>query len=173
MTFLGTIMLWAGDFAPRGWAFCHGQKLEIRNYSALFSLLGNTYGGEKEVSFCLPDLRGRVPVGVGHADGLSNYTLGKIGGAEKVSLSTSEMPAHNHQAKMQVASPLKRGTQTDEVANNYLGTGNSYASEANNSMAPDAISMEEAGQGTAHENRQPYIPLNYIICMSGVLPASN
>lgn len=170
MAVIGTIALWSFDWAPRGWVFCHGQSLDVAKYQPLFSLLQYTYGGNGYNSFCLPDLRGRVPLGAGHADGLSNYKLGTLGGIEKVSLSTAEMPTHNHSTKLQAASPVERGTETPEVTNNYLATGNKYASKANNSMAPDVIQMEATGNGDAHENRQPFLTLNYIICTKGEFP---
>lgn len=178
MALIGTIMIWTADWAPIGWEFCHGQEKKIKDNSGLYAVLQNTYGSEGDATvddhgdlvFRLPDFRGRVPLCVGQADGLSNYSLGKKGGTEKVSLSASEMPPHNHNTKIQVASPIERGTQTNEVANNYLANGNTYASKANNSMAADVISMSETGEGNAHENRQPYIAINYIICVAGEWP---
>src|SRR6478672_10112699 len=94
--FLAEIIMFAGNFAPRGWAFCQGQILSIAQNTALFSLLGTTYGGNGQTTFALPDLRGRVPVGTGQGPGLSNYDLGQVSGSESVTLTVSQMPAHNH-----------------------------------------------------------------------------
>ena len=96
--FIGQITLFAGNFAPRGWAFCNGQLLSIAQNTALFSILGTTYGGNGQTTFALPDLRGRVPVHAGQGPGLSNYDLGQQGGAESVTLTTAQMPAHTHPA---------------------------------------------------------------------------
>ena len=96
--FIGQLMLFGGNFAPRGWAMCDGQLLPIAQYSALFSILGTTYGGDGRTTFALPDLRGRVPMGFGHGPGLSAHGLGSKGGEENVTLTTSQIPSHSHQA---------------------------------------------------------------------------
>ena len=102
--FLGQLMLVPYNFAPRGWAFCEGQLLPISQYSALFSLLGTTYGGDGRTTFGLPDLRGRVPIGAGQGPGLSNYVLGAKSGVEQVTLTGSQIPSHSHAASTQSAS---------------------------------------------------------------------
>jgi microcystin-dependent protein len=94
--YIGQLMLFAGNFAPRGWAFCHGQLLSIAQNSALFSLLGTTYGGDGQTTFGVPDLRGRAPIGMGQGPGLSNITQGEMAGAAAVTLTTAQMPAHSH-----------------------------------------------------------------------------
>src|SRR5438105_10342167 len=94
--FLGQIMLFGGNFAPRGWAFCNGQIMSIAQNTALFSLLGTTYGGDGITTFALPDLRGRAPVGQGQGPGLSNITLGEASGTESITLTIANMPGHNH-----------------------------------------------------------------------------
>src|SRR3954468_23228168 len=94
--FLGEIRMFGGNFAPRGWAFCNGQILSIAQNTALFSLLGTTYGGNGQTTFGLPDLRGRVAVSAGQGPGLSNYSLGELAGSESVTLTSANMPAHNH-----------------------------------------------------------------------------
>lgn len=96
--FMGTVMIWAPNFAPRGWAFCQGQIMSISTNSALFSLLGVVYGGNGQTTFGLPNLAGRVPVGQGQSPGTSTYTLGQMSGTEQVSLTTAQMPAHIHTA---------------------------------------------------------------------------
>jgi microcystin-dependent protein len=93
--YIGQLMLFAGNFAPRGWAFCHGQLLSIAQNSALFSLLGTTYGGDGQTTFGVPDLRGRAPIGMGQGPGLPNITQGQQGGAAAVTLTTAQMPAHS------------------------------------------------------------------------------
>jgi len=169
--YIGIVKIFAGNFAPRGWQFCHGQLLPISQFSALFSIIGTSYGGDGRTTFALPNLRGRVPIGSGHEAGLTNYKLGDQGGKEKIGLSKNEMPAHSHQANLQVASPVTRGSEKDtEAANHYLADGNAYSETKNNSMPIDAIEVEETGNGTAHENRQPFLALNYIICIQGSYP---
>src|SRR5947199_356915 len=95
-TFLACILLWPCNFAPNGWAFCAGQILSIAQNSALFSLLGTTFGGNGQTTFALPDMRSRVPVGVGQGPGLSDYLLGQVSGTETVILTTNNLPAHSH-----------------------------------------------------------------------------
>src|SRR5262245_42833413 len=95
-SFIGSIILFAGNFAPRGWAFCQGQILSIAQNTALFSILGTTYGGNGQTTFALPDLRGRVPIGTGQGPGLSNIDLGEQSGSENVTLLASNMPPHTH-----------------------------------------------------------------------------
>src|SRR3954465_13916452 len=94
--FIGQISLFGGNFAPRGWAFCKGQLLAISQNTALFSILGTTYGGNGQTTFALPDLRGRVPIHFGQGPGLSSYALGETGGAETTTLTVNELPAHTH-----------------------------------------------------------------------------
>src|SRR5690349_13883210 len=94
--FIGEIIMFAGNFAPRGWAFCQGQILSIAQNTALFSILGTTYGGNGQTTFALPDFRGRVPVGQGQGPGLSSYVLGEVSGTESTTLLTTNMPVHNH-----------------------------------------------------------------------------
>src|SRR5215213_5859350 len=96
--YIGEIRMFAGNFAPRGWALCNGQLLSISQNTALFSLLGTMYGGNGQTTFALPDLRGRVPLHFGQGPGLSNYVEGEVGGTETVTLTTGEMPSHNHGA---------------------------------------------------------------------------
>src|SRR5689334_24076195 len=96
--FLAEIVLFAGNFAPRGWAFCWGQILSIAQNTALFSLLGTTYGGNGQTTFALPNLASRFPIGAGQGPGLSNYTLGQLAGTESTTLTINNMPAHNHAA---------------------------------------------------------------------------
>ncbi len=166
---LGEICLFAGNFAPSGWAFCDGQLLPITSYSALFNLIGTIYGGDGQITFALPDLRGRVPLhaGSGAGPGLSTYSLGQVGGEEKHQLSTNEMPSHNHSA----AADNGSGTSATPVGNlpaiNNEGIQH-YGSTSNSTMSTAAI--ENTGGGASHNNLQPYLGINYIIALTGVFP---
>jgi microcystin-dependent protein len=167
--FLGEIRLFPYNFAPRGWAFCQGQILSIAQNTALFSLLGTTYGGNGQTTFALPDLRGRVPVSSGQGPGLSFYTLGEEAGVESVTLSQQQMPQHNHQVQVNNA-----GSATGRPSGAYPGqtSGNAYApSTDGTTFAPQAIS--NSGGSQPHENRQPYLALNYCIALEGIFPSRN
>lgn len=162
--FLGEIRLGGWNFAPRGWAFCSGQLLPISQNTALFSLLGTTYGGNGQTTFALPDLRGRVAVGQGSGSGLSAVDLGEVGGVEQVTLLQTQMPAHTH--------PVRAATgaqTTNRPTGAYVGAGNSYSVSADTTLAaPDT-----AGGSSPHENRQPYLGLNYVIALAGIFPSRN
>lgn len=175
---LGEITMFGGNYAPRGWAFCNGQLLPISQYSALFSILGTTYGGDGRTTFALPDLRGRVPVHVGGSSGsgpgLSNYQLGQRGGAESVTLTVNEMPSHNHGANMK----LRGSTGTADLStpeNNYPGGVRVYSNDQGGlvDMAADAIggTTSNTGGDQPHENRPPYGTVNYIIALQGMYPS--
>lgn len=189
--FLGIIKLFGGNFAPRGWMLCQGQLLSIAEYSALFSILGTTYGGDGITTFALPDLRGRVPLGMGQAFGLANYTQGEKAGAESTILTTSNLPPNNGNisatAKLKVSSKNANkhyATNGDTIAvpgKNEERVG-FVASMGYNSETPDtelndgsiAINVTSSGTGgqsQAINNMQPYLVLNYIICMEGMFPS--
>ncbi len=169
--FLGQIILVGFNFAPRGYAFCQGQILSIAQNTALFSLLGTTYGGNGTTTFALPDLRGRVPNGQGQGPGLSNYTLGEVGGAETVTLVSTQMPAHTHLLNCYT----EDGNQGNANGNVLASTGAApppYSNVAPNSlMAPASIAA--AGGSQPHENRSPYLTLNYCIALQGIFPSRN
>jgi microcystin-dependent protein len=171
--FIGEISLVAFTFAPRGWAFCDGQLLPIAQNTALFALLGTTYGGNGQTTFALPDLRGRVPLhaGGGTGPGLSTYNLGESAGVENVTLLAGQMPAHNHLMNASSAN----GT-SDSPANGIMGKNASgvpqYGTGAPNAtMAAGAIGA--AGSNQPHENRPPYLGLNFVICLEGIFPSRN
>ncbi|MFN8466050.1 MAG: tail fiber protein [Caldilineaceae bacterium] len=174
-TMIGEIILFAGNFAPRGWAFCNGQLLQISANTALFSILGVTYGGDGQYNFALPDLRGRVPVGTGQGPGLDNVDLGQQDGESTHTLSTAEMPAHNHQARAHGSTAA--GDSATPTANTWAvstARDNVYGSAAPNSfMAPNTVTVDPAGSDQAHNNMQPYTGLNYIIALDGVYPTRN
>ena len=176
--FIAEIKMFAGNFAPRGYAFCDGAILPISQNQALFSLLGTTYGGDGRTTFALPDLRGRTAIHPGTGPGLSAYRLGQAGGAEQVTLTVNQMPSHNHSV-----SATLRGTNT--AGDSSVPGGNTLASKSRTDIyqtaAPDvdmqagsvAVSQANAGGGQAHENRMPYLAINHIIALQGIYPSRN
>jgi microcystin-dependent protein len=160
--YLGTIVLFAGNFPPRGWMFCHGQLLSIMQNTALFSVIGTTYGGNGTSNFALPDLRGRVPVGFGEGPGLSKVTIGEQGGVETVTLLRSQLPAHNH--PLNVTAPPTGAAAT---AGNVSAFGGAVATQTSPAVS---VLADPAAQGLPHENRQPFLGLNYIIAVQGLFP---
>ena len=164
--FIGEIRLVPFNFAPRGWALCAGQLLPINQNQALFSLLGTEYGGDGRTTFALPDLRGRVPLGAGQPVTGSSYALGATGGQETVKLTTGQLPGHAHPVHANSAA----GT-TKNPATAYPAGGGAYAANRNVRMKPAMIGR--TGGGGEHENRQPYLSLNYIIALQGIYPAQS
>lgn len=176
---IGQIMMFAGNFAPRGWAFCEGQLLPISSNSALFSILGTTYGGDGRTTFALPDLRGRAPIQAGHGPGLSPVQLGEKAGAEEVTLTVSNMPNHSHSLNASNAA----GTSSNP-AGNYPAVSqfqadrtspvtqvNSYGNTPNAPMGAQAVG--NSGGSTPFKNRNPYLGVNYIIALVGIFPSRN
>ncbi|CAM1372266.1 phage tail protein [Tenacibaculum xiamenense] len=182
---LAQIILFAGNFAPRGWAFCDGQILAISSNQALFSLLGTTYGGDGRTSFALPDLRSRVPVHQGRGPGLSNYQLGARGGVETVTLTVNQIPSHTHLAQTtanlygQSASGDDDTIGTGVVLASGSGTGSEvYTSQAANTKMGDSSIIAQTtvlnqGGSQWHTNVQPFLALNYIIATQGIFPSRN
>lgn len=160
--YLGEIRLISFNFAPKGWALCNGQLLPISQNQALFSILGTTYGGNGITTFALPNLQGRVPV---HPS--SQTSLGQSGGEEVHTLVSSEMAAHSHTA-------MGSDSTADQLtpANNYWGS-NSGASpySSNSSVTLSSAAMSTAGGGQAHENRPPFLVLNFAIALQGIFPS--
>jgi microcystin-dependent protein len=173
--FLAEIVLFAGNFAPRGWAFCQGQILSIAQNTALYSLLGTTYGGNGQTTFALPDLRGRVPVGTGQGPGLPNVNLGDMSGAPTHTLIITEMPAHNHTA--QAAGNSNSGDSASPNGNTWATStarDNVYINAAPNGlMAANTVNIGVAGGSQPHNNMQPYLGMNYIIALQGIYPSRN
>ena len=176
--FIGQIIIFAGNFAPRGWALCDGQLLPISQNTALFSLLGTTYGGDGRTTFALPDLRGRVPLHAGGGPGLTNYRQGQKGGVEQVTLNTSNLPAHTHAATTTTRAQSDYGDSASPNNTVWAQDGAAgaqpYSTRAPNSnMHSDAVevSVQNTGGGQAHENRQPYLAINYIIALTGIYPS--
>ena len=166
--FIGEIRIFAGNFAPKGWAFCSGQILPISQNTALFSLLGTTYGGNGSSTFALPNLNGRVPIHPSQGPGLSYYDLGEVGGSETVTLTTANLPAHNHTIPASTISGTT-SVPTNAVPANTLNTDKEYASSSNTTM----METGSAGSDVPVNIQQPYISLNYIIALQGVFPPRN
>ena len=166
--FVGEIRMFAGNFAPRGWAFCDGQLLAVSQNDALFSLLGTIYGGDGRTTFALPDMRGRIPIHMGSGPGLSNRQLGSKGGSEKVTLTTNQLPAHGHAFQ-----------GTDQLGNTPNPSGNalakSTAADAYINEAPGAAMasglVTESGGSRSHSNMQPYLAIHFIIALFGIYPS--
>lgn len=174
---IGEIRLFAGTFAPRNWAFCQGQLMSIAQNTALFSILGTNYGGNGSVTFGLPDLRGRVPVGTGSGPGLPAVALGEMAGTPSTTLLSVNLPAHNHLmlASNQLGGSTDPAGNFPAVLNDASGTGsipnNGYLATANTMMNAQAISV--TGNNAPINIMQPYLGMNYIICMYGIFPSRN
>ena len=176
---LSEIRIFAGNFAPLSWAFCNGALLSIAENTALFSLLGTTYGGDGQVTFALPDLRSRVPVGTGQGGGLSYWDLGEVQGSESVTLISSQLPSHNHSATASVTPPAK----TDGVGANagpqggYFSVSNldMYSTPHNNvgGATQFTLNVGISGGSQPHNNLMPYLAMNYIIAVEGIYPSRN
>ncbi|PWE00692.1 phage tail protein [Marinilabilia rubra] len=197
--FVGEIRMFAGNFAPRGWAFCDGQLLLITEYTALFSILGTTYGGDGRTNFALPDLRGRAPIQAGQGPGLSYYPLGARTGRETISLTTLNLPSHSHLAQLEDATTnvnikASSSTGTSSVPGQggattiaATGTGRTGGPELYNTENPDVelntgsrqatingtINVSNTGGSLPVSNVQPVIAIHYIICLNGIYPSRN
>ncbi len=168
--FIAEIRIFAGNFAPRYWAFCSGQFLSIYQNEALFSILGTTYGGDGRTTFALPDLRGRVPVHPGRGPGLTERRLGEKGGESQVTLQQNHLPSHQHTVK----ATSDAATATDPSNAYYAATDSENAAYTAPSEGTTSAMSERAvsstGLGGAHNNRQPYLVVGFIISLSGIYP---
>jgi microcystin-dependent protein len=168
--FVAEIRIFAGSFAPTGWALCNGQLLPISQNTALFSLIGTFYGGDGKSTFALPNLQGSTPIGQGQGVGLSNYVIGQEGGEPFVTLLQSEMPVHNHNFAVRPSN----GTQGTLAPNVILArsvNGNLYQSNTSTNLAQmDFSSLSVNGSSQPHNNMSPYLTLTYIIALQGVFP---
>ena len=176
--FLGQITMFGGNFAPRGWAFCNGQLLAISSNTALFSLLGTTYGGDGRTTFGLPDLRGRVPMHSGNSagPGLTFRTLGTRLGTERETLTISQMPSHNHVATVHCFNgPGNSNVAQNNVWSKDLGVQSAtYNTNAPNAqMKSGAATVGNTGGGQAQNNMQPSLAINFIIALIGIFPSRN
>lgn len=184
---IGSIMIFAGNFAPRGWAYCDGQLLSINANQALYSILGTTYGGDGRTTFGLPDLRGRLPVGPRHGPGLSNYMLGERGGQEIVAMNTTQIPSHNHQTVVtQGAAYIPVNTTEGDEDEKNPGAGvmaapgkDLYSSTPNGTygaaspVSGTTVHILNNGGSIPHNNIQPFLSINYIIALVGLYPSRN
>ncbi len=168
--FLGTIMLFGGNFAPRGWVFCNGQLLSISQNSALFALLGIAYGGDGINTFAVPDLRSRVPIHQGQGPGLSNYSMGQQAGTETVTLTSNQMPFHTHAVAVS-SNDATTGTPSPSVTLGVAASEIYIADAADGAMNAQSIGL--AGGSQPHDNLQPYLALNYVIATEGIFPSRN
>ena len=169
--FVGEIKLFAGNFAILGHAFCDGSLQSIANNTALFALIGTTYGGDGQTTFGLPDLRGRIPLHQGQGPGLSNRTIGEMSGTETVTVITSQLPAHNHTAICNTAT----GASADPT-NNFCAAQPALLQyettpTAGQNLRVNALAI--AGGSQPHNNLQPYLAINYLIALEGIFPSRN
>lgn len=164
--YLGEVRMLGFDYAPRGWALCHGQLLPVDQHQALFSVLGTTYGGDGESTFGLPDLRGRVPL---HPS--AEVSLGHAAGVERVALTENQLPAHSHAVRANNTREQRVDLPSDQVLL-ARASGSIYQPKGNRaaSQAPHADTVGGAGEGRAHENMQPYLVMNFCIALQGVFP---
>lgn len=165
--FIGTILMFAGNFAPRGWALCNGQLLAISSHSALFSILGTTYGGDGVSTFGLPELRGRVAIHEGTGPGLTPRNLGAKGGHETATLTTQQLPPHNHPLTASDEPPNVQKPETHRLAATNIYT--SAAAVA--TMASDTVG--NTGGGRPVDLMQPFQVVNFIIALEGLYPSRN
>ncbi len=175
---IGEIRLFAGNFAPRTWAFCAGQLISISSNTALFSIIGCTYGGDCRTTMALPDLRGRGAISQGAGPGLPDYRLGQKTGQETVTLTVSQIPAHNHAIHANgtnsnaLNSPQNAFWSAGETAGNppnIVPVNTIYSTTANTQM--NGLAISNTGGNQSHNNMQPSSVLNYIICMQGIFPS--
>lgn len=168
--FIAEIRIFAGNFAPRGWAFCNGQLLPISQNTALFSLIGTTYGGDGRTTTALPNLQGRAPMHPGRGPGLTDKRLGERGGVEMVTLSEAQMPNHTHTLE----ASGRPANNDDPASDRWLGTAGSangaYHTPAN-LVQMASQSLPDAGGSQAHNNLQPYLTMNFIIALVGLYPS--
>lgn len=164
--------MFAGNFAPIGWALCNGQTMPISQNTALFSILGTTFGGNGTTTFNLPDLQGRVPVNQGTGAGLSSYLLGQTGGTESTTLLIGNMPSHNHLVQCNTGGGNQASPSANLPAVESTGTSLDFSDAgANATMNPAMI--QSAGSGTPINNIQPYLCVNFIIALEGIFPSRN
>ena len=168
---IAVVTCFAGNFAPNGWAFCSGQILSIAQNTALFSLLGTTFGGNGQTTFALPDLRGRVPLHPGQGPGLSDYVLGQAAGSETTTLLVNNLPAHTHQ--LRATSDAGSASAPADVYLANTGALDKEYAPAGALVAMNAGTIGPAGGSMPFDNLQPYLAINFIIAMQGIFPSRN
>lgn len=167
--FIGEIRMFAGTFAPNGWAFCDGQLLSISQNTALSSLLGTIYGGDGRTTFGLPDLRGRIPLHQGTGPGLQNRRLGDKGGVENVTLNVGQIPSHGHDVNGTTAAATSASPQNLVPADAAI---NIYSTNAPD-VSLNAAAIQNAGGDQPHNNVMPFLGVNFIIALTGTFPSEN
>jgi len=169
--FLAEIRIFAGNFAPRGWAFCNGQLLPIAQNTGLFSLIGTTYGGDGRTTTALPNLQGRAPMHPGRGPGLTARRLGEKVGVETVTLSEAQIPSHSHTARVATVAPGTNPPNNTSAITRGAG-GTPYQTDTTNNLVDMASeTLSTTGGGQAHTNLQPFLVLNYIIALVGLYPS--
>ena len=173
--YVGEIRIFAGNFAPMGWALCDGSLLQIASNTALFSILGTTYGGNGVQTFALPDLRGRVAVGFGQGPGLSPYQQGQAGGTETATLTAAQMPPHSHTvgATETASTNDPKGAVPAKTEGATVGSAPKVYGAASDKTAMNAGMIGTAGSGQPFGIMQPYLVINYIIALQGIFPSRN
>lgn len=179
--YIGEIRIFAGNFAPAGWMFCDGSLIPISENETLFQLIGTTYGGDGQSTFALPDLRGRVPVGIGQGSGLSNVDSGQPFGSEFVTLMSNQVPAHTHSAQISVSNTnanLRTPTATSSIAKMGTLSGRTFVpAKSYNNNDPDvsigAMTTSTVGTSDPVSLMKPFVGVNYIISLYGVFPFPN
>lgn len=165
--FVAEIRMFSGNFAPRGWALCNGQLLPIAQNTALFSLLGTTYGGDGKSTFGLPNLQSRIPLGAGNGPGLTPRVLGEMGGEAQVTLAANELAAHSH--PVDAIGTASSGTPSASAIYAQSSAGNIYGLPTHPvAMAANAVGA--SGGSQPHNNLQPYLVVNFIIALQGIFP---
>lgn len=167
--FVGEIRMFAGNFAPRGWAFCDGQLLAVSQNDALFSLLGTIYGGDGRTTFGLPDLRGRLPIHAGHGPGLSERRLGSKGGAEKVTLTVNQFPSHSHPLRARALPADTRNPQDKVLAQPAVFQYTNVPTSPLVPMSNQAVG--NVGGSRSHTNLMPFLCIHFIIALVGIYPS--
>jgi microcystin-dependent protein len=175
---LAEIRMFAGTFAPRGWMLCNGQLLAISQWTAVFALVGTTYGGNGQTTFALPDFRSRMALGTGSGPGLPNINLGEVSGTESVTLLSTNLPAHTHIATMSVVPKAAAdGALGSDATNRRPGPGVFYSGSADDlvNMAPIPVNFTTgiSGSNQPVNIRCPYLGINHIMCVEGIFPSRN
>ena len=170
--FVAEIRIFPFNFAPKGWAFCDGQLLPLSQNTALFSLLGTTYGGNGKSNFALPDLQGSAPMHPGQGPGLSLHDLGETGGSETVTLLESEIPSHAH-AMRASADPATAQAPSSAVTLARSAGGSAYSTTLTGLVALAGNALAPAGGDLPHNNLQPYLTLYFCIALQGIFPSPN
>ena len=168
--FIAEIRIFAGNFAPRGWAFCDGQLLPIAQNTALFSLIGTTYGGDGRTTTALPNLQGRTPMHPGRGPGLTSRRLGQRGGSDVISLVEAQLPNHTHSFKVTTENGTQ-GTLTNQVVLGRSRGGTLYQSNTSSLVTMASTALQSTGGSQFHNNMQPFLTINFIIALVGLYPS--